>query len=516
MKKIFEKIENKEEWIQKNNDGSFLVWKKSLNGLIVRIVHYRHFIVEFMGPLGTITALEIPEPLLPLYINDNKVFLDKLLEYLTEQQKDVAHIVPEQFFEQIKKLALQYSTKETLDAVNDYMKENNWKFTEASPHEKRFINKEPLTILESGWTCSDFWEKLTFLKKVNDEVIMVVFPEHGFDFDTINFYLAHTDFRIAISKKSIKHLLQNANLYAMLRAFSQIAENENTDTQVFINYLTNLIKDSGNELKFRCTQKKNDTYEFKTHKKSISYCYNLKTDEIFDRYGNKKDDFILSDKEKDALIDAVHDFDAYIDNVHKNYICASYGNDTNIYYKRYEDSSIYYEYVVEYVAGPNLDTHITEITCCLGPSIVDRDTTLSETCFKNITFNTYPIYMSAKENNDRLMELMMKDLAGFLLTNEEAKELEKLSKGKYLRRLGVEHNKLYVIDEKSMNLNGSLLSNSGYRLGHWPYCARMVRSGNPMINPYTKRGHDTSPRDCKEPVISFSDFLKLFEIPEEK
>ena len=514
MKYLFEKIVNKDEWalIGKND---LCVWKKSPNGLIVLLRDYssQKAKVEFISAKGTITAFEIPESLLLLYINENKVFVEKLLEYLTEV-RNVIQIVPEQFFESIKDIALQYSTKETLDAVNDYMKENNWKFTEASPHEKRFINKEPLTILESGWTSSDFWEKLTFLKKVNDEVIMVVFPEHRFDFDTINFYLAHTDFRITISKKSKKHLLQNANLYAMLRAFSQIAENENTDTQVFINYLTNLIKDSGNELKFRCTQKKNDTYEFETRKESSSYYYNLKTDEIFDRYENKKENFILSNKEKDALIDAVRDFDAYIDNVHKNYICASYGNDTNIYYKRYENS-IYYEYVVEYVAGPNLDTHITEITCCLGPSIVDWNTTLAETYFKNITFNTYPIYMSAKENNDRLMELMMKDLAGFLLTNEEAKELEKLSKGKYLRRLGVEHNKLYVIDEKTMKLNSSLLYNSGYILGHWPYCARMVRSGNPMINPYTKRGHDTSPRDCKEPVISFSDFLKLFEIPEE-
>lgn len=64
---------------------------------------------------------------------------------------------------------------------------------------------------------------------------------------------------------------------------------------------------------------------------------------------------------------------------------------------------------------------------------------------------------------------MMKDLAGFLLTDEEEKEVEKLSNGLYLRRLGYEHNKIYVIDGKSINRRKfwQFLQESGYKVARW-------------------------------------------------
>lgn len=111
---------------------------------------------------------------------------------------------------------------------------------------------------------------------------------------------------------------------------------------------------------------------------------------------------------------------------------------------------------------------------------------------------------------------MMKDLAGFLLTDEEEKEVEKLSSGLYLRRLGYEHNKIYVIDGKSMNLRKfwQFLKESGYKVARWPYReSPRERSHNPMVNPHTKMGGETSPKDCE--VISLNDFFKLFDIPEE-
>ena len=504
MKKIFEKIENKEEWIQKNNDGSFLVWKKSLNGLIVLLRDSAK--VEFISAIGTITAFGIPESLLLLYLNENKVFLDKLQDFLTEQQKDVAHIVPEQFIEQIKDLALQYSTQTTLDTVNEYVTEKNWKLEIApSPREdtrselrRLYVTADLSTGLEDGWTCSNFSYKPNFFKKIGNE-IMAIFTD---SYNCI-FHFPKTYFEVKFTKNSLKTLLTKySDLNSMLKHCSQIAEKETVELQDLKESLTDVIKDYDCDGTFTCYLKKGKSYELN------GYYYTPDTNEIKDFYNKDSICMILSNKEKEDLLKAVHDFDAHINYVHKNYICASYGNDTKLYYKQRKDS-IYYNYVVEYVNGPN---HITKRNYKSLTFVDEIDSIFNDEYFSKTSW--HPIYISAKENNDRFMELMMKDRAGFILTNEEAKELEKLSKGEYLRRLGIEHNKLYVIDEKTIG-HSSLLNNSGYILGHWPFCARMVRSGNPMINPHTKRGHDTSPRDCKEPVISFSEFLKLFEIPEE-
>ena len=312
MEKIFEKIVHKDEWTLKDN-GNLCVWKKSPDGLIVRLVLNNHCslaIVEFTGAMGTITAFLISEPLLLLYLNENKVFLDKLHDFLTEQQKDVTHIVPEQFIEHIQDLARQYSTKETLEAIKKDYKEYYQPIIQIGPYHNSYHNEPPYMILEDGWTCSNFWHDLTFFKKINGEIIMVVFPPYFLDFGSVTFYSTHTDFCLYISINSATHLLENENLYAMLHAFSHIAENKSSDTQEFINYLATSIKDIDNNVRFKFIQKENDSYVFGPEDSSNhTFCYNPDTGVIRKRNDSQNEVFILSDKEKEDIVKAVRDFD---------------------------------------------------------------------------------------------------------------------------------------------------------------------------------------------------------------
>ena len=320
MEKIFEKIINKDEWTLKDN-GNLCVWKKSPNGLIVRLVRTNHYpwpIVEFTGAMGTVTAFVIREPLLLLYINHNKVFLGKLLDFLSEQQKDVEHIVPEQFIGHIKDLALQYSAKETLDTIKEDIDKHGWTFTQIIPGNDRYHNEPPLMILENGWTCSNFWQDVTFFKKINGEIIMVVFPHYFLDFGAVTFYSIHTDFYVYISLNLAVHLLTNENLYAMLQKFLHMVENGSADTQGFITYLANSIKDVDNYIRFEFIQKENGSYVFGP-KDSINYkfCYNPDTDVIRKRYHSQKEVFVLSDKEKEDIAKAVRKFDENNANANK-------------------------------------------------------------------------------------------------------------------------------------------------------------------------------------------------------
>ncbi len=316
MKKIFEKIVNKDEWTLRGN-GNLCVWKKSPNGLIVRLVRNNHYpwpIVEFTGAMGTIMVFEIREPLLMFYINHNKVFLEKLLDFLSEQQKDAERIVPEQFIGHIKDLALQYSTKETLDTIKEDIDKHGWIFTQIIPGNDRYHNEPPLMILENGWTCSNFWQDITFFKKIKGEIIMVVFPHYFLDFGAVTFYSIHTDFYVYISFNSAVHLLTNENLYAMLQEFLHMVENGSADTQGFITYLANSIKDVDNYIRFEFIQKENGSYVFGP-KDSTNYifCYNPDTDVIRKRYRSQKEVFVLSDKEKEDIHKAVQDFDNFVD-----------------------------------------------------------------------------------------------------------------------------------------------------------------------------------------------------------
>lgn len=320
MEKIFEKIINKDEWTLKDN-GNLCVWKKSPDGLIVRLVRTNHYpwpIVEFTGAMGTVTAFVIREPLLLLYLNGNKVFLDKLHDFLTEQQKNVAHIVPEQFIEHIKDLGRQYSTKETLEAIKKDYKEYYQPIIQIGPYHNSYHNEPPYMILEDGWTCSNFWHDLTFFKKINGEIIMVVFPHYFLDFGAVTFYSIHIDFYVYISFYSAVHLLTNENLYAMLQEFLHMVENGSADTQGFITYLANSIKDVDNYIRFEFIQKENGSYVFGP-KDSTNYkfCYNPDTDVIRKRYHSQKEVFVLSDKEKEDIAKAVRKFDENNANANK-------------------------------------------------------------------------------------------------------------------------------------------------------------------------------------------------------
>ena len=517
MKDIFNNFENRNDWenitIYAFCPSSLsLIWKKSPNGIWVRMGNYTSFnvVVEFLGAAGTIAAIEVPNPLLRLYVNSNKAFLEKLLDFLAEQQKDVVHIVPEQFVEQIKDLALKYSTQETLDAVNAYVTANDWKLKCKT---KQGQEKADVSAgLEDGWICSDFCGVI-FFKRIGDE-IMAIYPSYS---ECISFQFRKKCYHVKLTSKSRNTLLTNySSIIALLKHCSQLAEKETVGLQDYKESLRDVIKDYDSDETFECRTKEDEFYKI-SYKISNDIFYNPDTDSI--RPEHRGDGFcmVLSDKEKEKILKTVHDFDAYIDNAHKKYVCASYGNGNKIYYTQYKDT-IYYDYVVEYLDKPdylnNQGIHITKISDEPTLCFANDESVLNH--FFASTFDTYPIYMSAKENNDRLLELMMKDLAGFLLTDEEEKEVEKLSSGLYLRRLGYEHNKIYVIDGKSMNLRKfwQFLKESGYKVARWPYReSPRERSHNPMVNPHTKMGGETSPKDCE--VISLNDFFKLFDIPEE-
>lgn len=508
MEKLYEKIVDKDNWVFINR-GSLFIWKKSPNGLIVRLSYYKNctIVAEFTNAKGTIAAFEIPESLLLLYINENKVFVEKLLVYLTEV-RNVIQIVPEQFFESIKDIALQYSTKETLEAVNEYAELHNWEFKIAEPWEKKYTNNEPVTILEGGWTYSDFGASLVFLKKIADEIITIKLSTR-YDFNIIQFYFIQTYFWLGFSKNSIKNLLKNDNLYAILKYCSQVAENENIDAKDFVAYFTEIVKDCGCDYTFKCTLKHGSSYVLGEH-----LIYNPETNETREwKVPRESSIFVFSDKEKESIRKAVQDFDNFVEYAHKNYICASFlpQRQMKIYFKK-KENSIYYSYVGEYVTFIYLDGYRDIPRTVIGETFGSfgdkRHLGVRVLC----PHPNNPLYVAAKVNNERQMELIMKDLLPGMpaLTNEEVKELKTLTKGNYLWRLGEEYNKKYFIDKNTVNFKLLHDSRYGMALSSPSYPC----DNNPWLNPHRKYADFTTKENGE--VISFSEYLKLFEIPEEK
>ena len=147
---------------------------------------------------------------------------------------------------------------------------------------------------------------------------MVVFPHYFLDFGAVTFYSIHTDFYVYISLNLAVHLLTNENLYTMLQEFLHMVESGNADTQGFITYLANSIKDVDNYIRFEFIHKENGSYVFGP-KDSINYkfCYNSDTDVIRKRYRSQKEVFVLSDKEKEDIAKAVRKFDENNANANK-------------------------------------------------------------------------------------------------------------------------------------------------------------------------------------------------------
>ena len=118
-----------------------------------------------------------------------------------------------------------------------------------------------------------------------------------------------------------------------------------------------------------------------------------------------------------------------------------------------------------------------------------------------------PLYLSAIDNKERLLELRIKDEYK-LLTKEEWLELNQLLNQKILPSLKEEYNKNYYIKKEDIDFD--LLDISGFQIWHRPYFAMQGRTHEIFsINPYTKKVLDAAPLDAQ--TISFEEFLKIYQ-----
>ena len=126
------------------------------------------------------------------------------------------------------------------------------------------------------------------------------------------------------------------------------------------------------------------------------------------------------------------------------------------------------------------------------------------------SIKTHPLYMSAVEQGDELMQKKIK-LLFHLETKEDCEWLSKALNTRMLPRLSKDFDRDYVVDYDSISENDMhLLEMSGYDIRHRPYFA-MQGSTHSMwsFNPYRKSGVDAA-KDGEE-AITFTEFLKLYD-----
>ena len=244
-------------------------------------------------------------------------------------------------------------------------------------------------------------------------------------------------------------------------------------------------------------------------KKYLFFEYDIEKDTAYEMYGEKA---IVSDKHKEEIKEAINKFNRDLEDAHNNYICANFEKaNFKIYYKRIKNT-LNYDYFLEL----NKDSAMYESD--YKETYIERSETEAFrkrlNFFKNEELGDYysiisnnPIYLSAKENGERLLELRTKDLFSYLSKGEN-KELEKLMNKPFLKRLGEKYNMYYAINPKEIDYK--LLWNSDIIIWHKPYFAMPGHTRDYYgINPHTKNGVDAVLKDSKP--ISFEEFLKLYE-----
>ncbi len=132
----------------------------------------------------------------------------------------------------------------------------------------------------------------------------------------------------------------------------------------------------------------------------------------------------------------------------------------------------------------------------LSPDLPDPD-----------SIGTYPLYVSAVEEGDKVLKAELELYYGYI--DSEALELLKKESGRqyYLVRLSREYDRDYVV-EKDM-IPAGILEESGYRILHTPYFSMDGQThGYWMLNPHRKTVIDSGPADAE--ALTFSQYLSLF------
>ena len=127
------------------------------------------------------------------------------------------------------------------------------------------------------------------------------------------------------------------------------------------------------------------------------------------------------------------------------------------------------------------------------------------------TIKTHPLYMSAVEQGDELMQKKLK-LLFHCETKEDCEWLSEVLNTKVLPRLSKEFDKDYFVDSDNITEDDlHLLERSGFVIMHRPYFA-MPGSTHSMwsLNPHRKSGTDAV--RVGQEAITFADFMKFYDV----
>ena len=231
------------------------------------------------------------------------------------------------------------------------------------------------------------------------------------------------------------------------------------------------------------------------------------------RYEKGKDTFYYWNKEESASSKLLEDiknackaFDEKMDYYMKNYEYIKH-NGVELYYKKRDNEAIYDMLIFD---------DFSRIEFMSERIILRLIYKLSKGKFDSI--NDDPLYISSIKNKDRELELRIKDWY-IGLSKEEENELTNITGTRYIRRIKDDNIDIldkYYIDASTMkDEEYQIIRNSGIILWHEPYFGMMKYGGCThayyTAKPKTLDMDDAAPKDKKDLVISFDEYLKLFD-----
>lgn len=235
-------------------------------------------------------------------------------------------------------------------------------------------------------------------------------------------------------------------------------------------------------------------------------------------YGKKR--LWLDDDAFTTITNAVHDVDASIEEICKeggSYRMVEWcSGDLKLYYKHSLPNPLkYHAYIrtrntVENQTVQQLfeDLSLSEIFSRLSWSAYLMKYNLSAFEPTADTIETSPLYLSAVENGDKVLQYDMEMMFGE--PSQQARDfLTGIDNVRRLPRLSEAFDRDYVVVADT--IDSDILGRSCYRILHAPYYSMKGRTHrNWALNPHQKVGVDAAP--CDSPSISFTDYLELFPV----